>query len=94
MNLALAAFTKLAEERMRWEVTTLAGPKSQANAKRESTRFIRAYRPIMEIALSPLCAFGKPIQLEFLISVPFVQPRSHSKHSDVTYPIEMQMALI
>lgn len=39
MNLALAAFTKLAEEMMRWEATALAGPKNQANADRENTRW-------------------------------------------------------
>jgi hypothetical protein len=35
MSLALAAFTKLAEEMMRWEVTRLAGPKHQANESLE-----------------------------------------------------------
>jgi len=39
MKLALAAFTKLAEQMMRWEVTTLAGPRNQANASRENTRW-------------------------------------------------------
>jgi putative transposase len=39
MNLALAAFTKLAEEMMRWEARTLAGPKNQADAGRENSRW-------------------------------------------------------
>jgi putative transposase len=39
MNLALAAFTKLAEEMMRWEVTRLAGPKNQASESRENMRW-------------------------------------------------------
>lgn len=39
MNLALAAFTKLAEEMMQWEASTLAGPKNQANASRENSRW-------------------------------------------------------
>ena len=39
MNLALAAFTKLAEEMMRWEVGELAGAKNQAQASRENMRW-------------------------------------------------------
>jgi putative transposase len=39
MNLALAAFTKLVEEMMRWEVTGLVGPKNQANSKRKNSRW-------------------------------------------------------
>lgn len=39
MNLALAAFTKLAEELMQWEVTTLAGTKNQAQAGRTNLRW-------------------------------------------------------
>jgi transposase-like protein len=39
MNLALAAFTKVAEEMMRWEVTALVGPKNQANSSRENVRW-------------------------------------------------------
>jgi putative transposase len=39
MQLALAAFIGLAEDMMRWEVTELAGPKSQANADRENSRW-------------------------------------------------------
>jgi putative transposase len=39
MSLALAAFTKLAEEMMHWEVGTLAGPKNRADAGRENKRW-------------------------------------------------------
>jgi len=39
MNLALAAFTKLAEEMMHWEVGKLAGPKSRADAGRDNVRW-------------------------------------------------------
>lgn len=39
MDLALSAFTKLAEEIMRWEVATLAGPKNQAQSSREVMRW-------------------------------------------------------
>jgi putative transposase len=39
MNLALAAFTKLAEEMMQWEANILAGPKNQANTSRENSRW-------------------------------------------------------
>lgn len=39
MNLALAAFTKLAEQMMHWEVSSLAGAKHQANVKRANTRW-------------------------------------------------------
>ena len=39
MSLALAAFTKLAEGLMQWEVSTLAGPKSHANTSRQSMRW-------------------------------------------------------
>lgn len=39
MNLALKAFTQLAEQVMRWEVTWLAGPKNEANADRTNTRW-------------------------------------------------------
>lgn len=39
MNVALAAFTELAEEMMRWEVTALVGPKNQANGSRENVRW-------------------------------------------------------
>jgi hypothetical protein len=39
MNLALAAFIGLAEAMMRWEVTDLVGPKSQANEERENSRW-------------------------------------------------------
>lgn len=39
MNLALAAFTGLAERMMHWEVSELAGPKNQANAERENMRW-------------------------------------------------------
>lgn len=39
MSLALAAFTKLAEEMMHWEVGELAGVKNQAHAKRENLRW-------------------------------------------------------
>jgi putative transposase len=39
MSLALAAFTKLAEELMHWEVGELAGPKNQANAARDKVRW-------------------------------------------------------
>jgi len=39
MHLALAAFTKVSEEMMRWEVNSLVGPKNQANSSRENTRW-------------------------------------------------------
>jgi transposase-like protein len=39
MNLALAAFTKLAEQMMGWEVTTLTGPKNRADGSRQNTRW-------------------------------------------------------
>lgn len=39
MNLALAAFTKVAEELMQWEVGTLVGPKNAANPERENMRW-------------------------------------------------------
>lgn len=39
MNLALAAFTKLAEEMMRWEVGNLVGPRNQADAARQYMRW-------------------------------------------------------
>lgn len=39
MQLALAAFTKVTEQMMQWEVTSLAGPKSKAEASRENTRW-------------------------------------------------------
>jgi transposase-like protein len=39
MSLALAAFTKLAEGLMHWEVGELAGPKNQANATRDKVRW-------------------------------------------------------
>jgi transposase-like protein len=39
MSLALTAFTKLAEEMMRWETTALAGPKNQANPARDKARW-------------------------------------------------------
>ena len=39
MTLALAAFTKLAEEMMRWEVATLVGPKNKADNKRQTVRW-------------------------------------------------------
>jgi putative transposase len=39
MSLALAAFTKLAEEMMHWEVSALAGPKNEANISRENMRW-------------------------------------------------------
>jgi putative transposase len=39
MNLALVAFTQLAEEMMRWEVNTLAGPKNQSAAGRDNMRW-------------------------------------------------------
>ena len=35
MKLALAAFTKLAEEMMRWEVGSLVGPRNKADAARQ-----------------------------------------------------------
>ena len=38
MNLAMAAFTKLAEEVMGYEVTALVGPKNQADATRVNAR--------------------------------------------------------
>ena len=39
MTLALAAFTKLAEEMMQWEVAGLVGPKNQANNSRQNMRW-------------------------------------------------------
>lgn len=39
MNVAMAAFTKLAEEVMGYEVTALVGPKNQANATRANARW-------------------------------------------------------
>ena len=39
MSLALAAFSKLAEAMMRWEVDQVVGPKSQANGGRETMRW-------------------------------------------------------
>jgi putative transposase len=39
MNLALAAFTKLAEEMMRWEVEKLVGPKNKLEASRQNVRW-------------------------------------------------------
>jgi putative transposase len=39
MHLALASFTKVAEEMMRWEVSTVVGPKSRADPSREHTRW-------------------------------------------------------
>jgi putative transposase len=41
MNLALAAFTKVAEQMMDWEVGELVGTKHQANPSRESMRWGR-----------------------------------------------------
>jgi len=39
MNLAMAAFIKVAEEMMHWEVGKLVGPKNQENGERESVRW-------------------------------------------------------
>ena len=39
MNLAMTAFSKLAEEVMDCEVTALVGPKNQADAKRSKVRW-------------------------------------------------------
>ena len=39
MNLAMAAFTKVAEELMNYEVTALVGPKNQADATRSHVRW-------------------------------------------------------
>jgi putative transposase len=39
MQLALTAFTQIAEELMRWEVGELVGPKNQANQQRERSRW-------------------------------------------------------
>lgn len=39
MNLALAAFTKLAEQLMHWEVDELAGPRNRASADRVNVRW-------------------------------------------------------
>jgi len=39
---ALAAFTKLAEEMMRWEVDQLVGPKNQADEGRDRMRWDRS----------------------------------------------------
>ena len=39
MNLAIAAFTQVAEQMMGWEVSAMVGPKNQANAGRENQRW-------------------------------------------------------
>lgn len=39
MHLALATFTQVAEELMRWEVATRVGPKNRADPDRENTRW-------------------------------------------------------
>jgi len=39
MSLALAAFTQLAEELMRWEVVSLVGPKNQSTPDRDKVRW-------------------------------------------------------
>lgn len=39
MQLALATFTQMAEQMMRWEVDQIAGPKQKANARREAIRW-------------------------------------------------------
>ena len=39
MNVAMAAFTRLAEEMMGYEVTALVGPKNQDDAKRIHVRW-------------------------------------------------------
>jgi hypothetical protein len=39
MQLALTAFTQIAEKMMQWEVGELAGPKHQAKAQRERSRW-------------------------------------------------------
>ncbi|HSQ52016.1 MAG TPA: hypothetical protein VLL94_12210 [Nitrospiraceae bacterium] len=39
MSLALAAFTKLAQEMMCWEVGTLVGPKNKADGQRHCSRW-------------------------------------------------------
>jgi transposase-like protein len=39
MHLAVAAFSQVAEQMMRWEVSTLVGPKGQADPERENTRW-------------------------------------------------------
>lgn len=39
MNLAMTAFTKLAEETMKWEVTQLVGPKNEPDPERENVRW-------------------------------------------------------
>ena len=39
MQLALASFTRLAEEVMLWEVSSLTGPKHQVSAQRENVRW-------------------------------------------------------
>ncbi len=39
MNLAIAAFVQVAEQVMQWEVATLTGPKSRADAQRAYTRW-------------------------------------------------------
>src|SRR6266496_4776586 len=41
MNLAMSAFTKVAEQVMHCEVTALVGPKNQANAERANVRWGR-----------------------------------------------------
>jgi putative transposase len=39
MNLAVAAFTQVAEQMMRWEVSTVVGPKNRADPERETMRW-------------------------------------------------------
>jgi hypothetical protein len=39
MNLAMAAFTKIAEQMMNWEVMKIVGPKNRADPDRESMRW-------------------------------------------------------
>lgn len=39
MHLALAAFTQVAEQMMRWEVDRIAGPKQKPNADRDAVRW-------------------------------------------------------
>jgi putative transposase len=41
MNLALATFTKVAEQVMQWDVSTMVGPKNRANPSRENARWGR-----------------------------------------------------
>ena len=47
MNLALAAFTKVAEQMMHWEVRELVGAKHQANQSREKMRWGKRARAIV-----------------------------------------------